>query len=158
MNKIYLALAILLFGLSDVHAQGVTRLCAQSVNALTGNVSCPDVIPGQIPVNSAITGNASGTTGAVVGTLAAAVGKYTYICDFDISAIGGTAAVGPIVVSGIVGTSKTYQMSASAAGSTLSKAFTPCLQSSAASTAITITTTADGTATAVNVNSSGFQQ
>ena len=157
MRKIYLALTVLLFGLSEVQAQGVTRLCAQSIGA-NGNVSCPDVIPGQIPVNSAITGNAAGVTGAVVGTLAASVGKYTYICDFDVSAIGGTAAVGPIVVAGIVGSSKTYQASSSAVGITLSKTFTPCLQSNAPNTAITITTTANGTATAVNVNSSGFQQ
>jgi hypothetical protein len=36
--------------------------------------------------------------------------------------------------------------------------FTPCIPASAVNTAITITTTADANATAVNVNSSGFQQ
>lgn len=104
-----------------------------------------------------ITGIASGTTGAVVGTLAAAPGKSTYICNLDVSAIGGTAAIGPIVIAGLTGGSFTYQASATAAGFTFSRTFTPCIPSSGINTAITITTTADGTATAVNVNASGFQ-
>jgi hypothetical protein len=127
--------------------------------ALTGPAHaqrfCPD------PYNSApctaITGNASGTTGAVVGTLAAAAGKTTYLCGFDVSAIGGTAAVGPIVVAGLIGGSMTFQMSSSAAGVTLSREFSPCIPASALNTAITVTTTANGTATAVNVNSHGNQ-
>src|SRR4051794_9337952 len=48
-----------------------------------------------------ITGNATGTTGAVVGTLAGAASKTTFICGFDVSAVGGTAAVGPITVAGV---------------------------------------------------------
>lgn len=105
-----------------------------------------------------ITGNGAGTTGAVVGTLAAAVGKTTYICGFDVSSIGGTAATGPVTVAGLVGSSMVYQMSSTAAGITLSRTFTPCIPASAANTAITVTTTANGTATAVDVNSWGYQQ
>jgi hypothetical protein len=104
-----------------------------------------------------VTGNATGTTGAVVGTLAGVAGKTTYICGFDVSAIGGTAAVGPITVAGLTGSSMVYQLSSSAAGVTFSRTFTPCVPASAANTAITITTTADGTATAVDVNSWGYQ-
>ena len=107
---------------------------------------------------TAITGNAAGTTGAVVGTLAGAASKTTYICGFDVSAIGGTAAVSPITIAGLVGGSMVYQLSSSAAGETLSRTFTPCIPASAANTPITITTTANGTATAVNVNSWGYRQ
>ena len=111
------------------------------------------------PITAQISGNASGTTGAVVGTLAASAARLTYICGFNVSAIGGTAAVGPIVIAGLIGGSQTYQGSSSAAGGIVASAtFTPCIQSSAINTAITITTTADGTATAVNVNSYGYQQ
>lgn len=110
------------------------------------------------PASTPIQGNAAGTTGAVVGTLAGVAAKTTYICDFDVSGIGGTAALGPVTVAGLLGGSKVYQLSASAAGVTFSKSFSPCLPASAVNTAITITTTADGTATAVNVNSSGYQQ
>jgi hypothetical protein len=104
-----------------------------------------------------ITGNAAGSTSAVVGTLAGTAGKTTYICGFDVSAIGGTAAIGPITVAGLVGSSMVYQLNSAASGVTLQKTFTPCIPASAVNTAITVTTTADGTATAVDVNSWGYQ-
>lgn len=109
---------------------------------------------------TAIQGNATGTTGAVVGTLAAAAAKTTYLCDFDVSALGTASSIGPIIIAGLLGGSKTYQMGTLATGTQqlLTKNFNPCLPSSAVNTAITITTTADATATAVDVNSSGYQQ
>ena len=102
-----------------------------------------------------ITGNATGTTGAVVGTLTAG-SKTAYMCTFDVSAIGGTAAVGPITVAGLTGSSMVFQLASSTSGVTLSRSYFPCIPASASSTNITVTTTADGTATAVSVNSSGF--
>ena len=110
--------------------------------------------------SAAITGNAAGTTGAVVGTLAAAAGKFTYICGFNVSSVGGTAPSSPITVAGIVGSSQVYQTPINAAGGQIlvSQNFTPCIASSAVNTAVTITTTAAAGATAVNVNSWGFQQ
>lgn len=104
-----------------------------------------------------ITGNATGTTGAVVGTLPAQAGKITYICGFNVSAIGGTAAVGPITIANLVGGSAIYQMASLASGNTVAQQFSPCIPANAYATTITITTTADGTATAVSVNSWGFQ-
>lgn len=112
------------------------------------------------PMATPITGNATGTTGAVVGTLAAVSGKTTYICGFNVYAIGGTATVGPITVAGLVGTSQVYQTdvnSATVGKRVASEQFSPCIPASAANTAITVTTTANGTATAVDVNSWGFQ-
>lgn len=105
-----------------------------------------------------ISGNATGSTGAVVGTLAGTSGKTTYICGFNVSAIGGTAAIGPVTVAGLIGASQVYQLTSTAAGLQLAQSFFPCHPASAQNTAITITTTADGTATAVDVNSWGFQQ
>src|SRR5215469_5225342 len=112
-----------------------------------------------VPTGAIITGNAAGSTAAVVGTLAARAGVTTYICGFNVSAIGGTATVGPITVAGLVGNSQVYQVPVnSAAGAiVVSQTFNPCIPASAANTAITVTTTADGTATAVNVNSWGYQ-
>lgn len=104
-----------------------------------------------------ISGNATGTTGAVVGTLAGTSGKTTYINGFSVSAIGGTAAVGPITVAGLVTSSQVYYMNSAAAGNTLTVNFQAPIPASAANTAITVTTTADGTASAVSVNSWGFQ-
>ena len=73
------------------------------------------------------------------------------------SAIGGTAAVGPITVAGLVTSSQVYYMNSAAAGNTLTVNFQAPIPASAANTAITVTTTADGTASAVSVNSWGFQ-
>jgi hypothetical protein len=103
-----------------------------------------------------IQGNATGTTGAVVGSLAGVAGKTTYICGFAVSAVG-SGAVGPITIANTITASQVYQFTATATGGALTQGFTPCIPASAANTAITTTTTADGTATAVDVNSWGYQ-
>jgi hypothetical protein len=106
---------------------------------------------------TAITGNATGTTGAVVGTLAGTSGKTTYICGFNVSALG-TLAVGPITIAGLITSSMVYQLTATSGGSSVGNTFSPCIPASASNTSITITTTADASASAVDVNSWGFQQ
>src|SRR5215472_14503241 len=114
-----------------------------------------------VPTGAIITGNAAGTTGAVVGTLAARSGVTSYICGFNVSAIGGTATVGPITVAGLIGSSQVYQapVNGTAPAPTIAAfTFYPCIPASAPNTAITVTTTANGTATAVDFNSWGFQQ
>jgi len=128
---------------SPTASNGQAILSLDATNSLTSTlVSVP-------------TGAVTGTlAAAVTGTLAAAAAKTTYVCGFDVSAIGGTAAVGPVTVAGLVGSSMVYQLSSLAAGNTLSRTFTPCVPASAVNTAIT----ADGTATAVDVDSWGFQQ
>jgi hypothetical protein len=151
---------------------GVNGAIGMCLNTSNKAVPCSaaNVVPSPVsvtpfPTNPAtqvaatpISGNATGSTGAVVGTLAGAAAKTTYICGFNVQAIGGTAAVGPITVAGLNGSSQVYQGSSTAAGGTVaSGSFNPCIPASAVNTAITITTTADGTATAVDVNSWGYQ-
>jgi hypothetical protein len=134
----------------------VLLLAAALGSAAHGQVQQVPSIAGAV---AAVTGNATGTTGTVTGTLAAAANKVTYICGFEVDAIGGTAAVGPVIVAGVIGSSMVFQGSATAAGGPVAKQnFRPCVPASAPDSAITITTTADGTATAVDVNSWGFQQ
>lgn len=107
---------------------------------------------------TAVVNAATGTTGTVSAALGGTSGT-TYICGFDVSAIGGTAAVGPITVTNLIGSKTfTYQLASSAGGSLLPKIFTPCIPASATSTAITVATTADGTASSVDVNVWGYQQ
>lgn len=148
-----------------VAQQNTVRLCLGSVTAcapVSATVPLPVVgatTGGGFPAAATpVTGNAAGTTGAVVGTLAGAASKTTYICGFNISAVGGTAAVGPITIAGLVGSSQVYQLNSAAIPVNMGQQFSPCIPASAANTAITITTTANGTATAVNVNSWGYQQ
>ena len=109
-----------------------------------------------VPTGNIITGNATGSTSAVVGTLAGFVGKTTYICGLSVSSTG-SAAISPITVAGVIGSNMIFQNVTAGTG-ILQQAFYPCVPASAPNTAITVTTTADGTATAVNVNSWGFVQ
>ena len=102
--------------------------------------------------SSAYTAVATGTTGAVSASLSAPASKLLYICGFDVSAIGGTADLGPITVTGLTGGTFTYHLASSAGGVTLNRTFIPCIPASAANVAIVVATTADGTASAVDVN------
>ena len=104
-----------------------------------------------------IQGNGTGTTGAVVGTLTSAANHTVYICGFSVGAIG-TSAVGPITIAGLIGASQVWQLTATAAGSSVGTTYSPCIPASALNTNITITTTADGSASAVDVNSWGYLQ
>jgi hypothetical protein len=127
--------------------------------AVNANGSINVSVSSQFPSGSTpITGNATGTTGAVVGSLAGTSGKTTYICGLNVSATGGTAAIGPITVANTVTASLVFELNSTVAGSNISENFSPCIPANAAATAITTTTTADATASAVAINSWGFQQ
>lgn len=100
-----------------------------------------------------------GTTGAVTATMAAVPGKTNWVCSVQVSALGGVATVGPITVTGLKGgNTLTYQVASTAAGNFLIIPFQPCFPASAVNTAIAAITTADGTATAVDVNILGYIQ
>lgn len=161
-------------GLYIVLAGGFLAAVVSSIAIPQGAVTLVQLVLGgtlvsssnPLPVTSAsyptastpVTGNSTGTTGAVTGSLAGVSNKTTYICGFNVSAIGGTAAVGPITIAGTITASLVYELASTASGNSVTQTFTPCIPASAANTAITITTTADGTASAVAVNSWGYQQ
>lgn len=128
------------------------------INLQAGTAAIGKVGPGFTSAQTPISGNSTGTTGAVVGTLAAASSKFTYICGFSVSATGGVATLGPITIAGTVTASQVYQLFSTATGANLSVNFNICIPSSAVNTPITITTTADATASAVDVNSWGYQE
>ncbi len=167
MKKILIVLFLLFPTIAFAQSQRNPCFYTPNVSGSTTGSGCiPVAVTNPLPVapdaypsgSTAITGNAAGTTGAVVGTLAAAAAKTTFICGFSIDAIGGTAAVGPITVAGLITSSMVFQLTSSATGVFRSMPFSPCIPSSAVNTAITITTTADGSASAVNVNAWGYQK
>lgn len=131
--------------------------------ATTAN-SLSTVANSQYPANSVTTtptpasAKATGTTGAVTATIAGVISATNYLCGFDVSYIGGTAAVGPVTVTGLLGGTWTYQLDVASAtvGKTFSKEFSMCVPASATNTAIAVVTTADGTATAVDVQLHGY--
>lgn len=105
-----------------------------------------------------VVGAGTGTTGAVTGSLANTSGKTNYICGFSVSAIGGTATIGPITINNLIGNiTFTFQAASTTTGYTLTQAFSPCIPAKATNTAIDVATTANGTASAVDVNVWGFQ-
>lgn len=171
VNQVLNASALSVAGATPPVASAVMNLSALAVATLSPatikslgqapTINDPALVVTSPPYGAGVTpisGNASGTTAAVVGTLTAASTATAYICGFNVQA-AGTGLVGPIVVAGLIGSSQTYQGSAVAAGGTVAtQIYNPCIPASAVNTNITITTTADATATAVNVNSWGFRQ
>jgi hypothetical protein len=115
-----------------------------------------------VPFNGAICGatvisnSASGTVGAVVATLTSAAGKTAFLCNWNVYAVG-SATISPITITGLLGGTLTFNgVSASAAGTLFPQTYAPCLPASGTNTNIVITTTADATASAVNLMASGY--
>lgn len=117
--------------------------------------------PDSASTRAGIENSATGTTGAVVATLPAVIGKQTFLCGFSIQSNNPTAGivVNP-TVTGLTGGTMTFVYSALAAVATvqspapLNITFTPCIQSSAQNTAVVVTLPALGagtTSAAVNV-------
>lgn len=152
---------------AGINADGVVIMCPTGAG---GYVPCgtpgarplPTVVlntPNDVPQQpQVITAIATGSTGAVTATLATVPNKTIYICGFDVSGVGGTAALGPVTVTGLLGGTFTYQLFSSATGVTLSRTFTPCIPAANSTQAIAVVTTADGTATAVDVQAFGVAQ
>ena len=111
-----------------------------------------------LPAGASYQANAAtGTTGAVVATLPAVAGQFTYLCNLKVSA-AGSATISPITIAGVQGGSWIVQGISAGGAPYEPTGWSPCLRSNAVNTAITITTTADATATAVDVQASGFSQ
>jgi hypothetical protein len=99
-----------------------------------------------------ITASATGTTGAVTATLAAAAGKTDYLCSVQIGEAGtGTATA--TATNTVTGTLN-YVV---AAPGNFTVTYTPCVPASAVNTTIPIATVANASATAVAVTATGYQ-
>ena len=136
---------------------GQVRAQDISIGANVGNGGFPS---GAVPIAS----GATGTTGTVTATIPALTNHYSYICGFSVSFLenvtGGTTS-GPITVTGLSqGQTFTFQLAAVAASgsSIFTVNFPTCLPGNASNSAITVNSTANAQATAVDVNAWGFQQ
>jgi hypothetical protein len=102
---------------------------------------------------------ATGTTAAVMATLALQNSLLTlYICHADVSASATAAStIGPVTITGTAGGTLTFQLPPIAANSAIIQSwnFTPCWPASAAATNISVTTTANSSASAVDVDALG---
>jgi hypothetical protein len=163
MKRILLALAALLLAALPASSQVAWPTPVGTMAAVGSVQMCLNPSGLAIPQATAgacgtqVNAIATGTTGAVTATIPAVAGVTNYICGFDVSAAGGTATVSPITVTGLLGGTFTYQGILSG-GLPFQHPFYPCQPASAANTAISVVTTADATATAVDVNVWGFKQ
>ena len=150
MWKSIIAVAVALFCATPAVAQTPMWVCVQTA------AGC--VPAGTYSVSGTVVAAGTGTTGAVTASLPGAASKTTFICGFDVSA-AGTGSIGPITITPLTGAAVTFTYALSAATpQILTMPFLPCIPASAQNTAITVTTTADGSATAVDVNVWGYQQ
>lgn len=163
-RMIYLALALVVASLSPGHAQGITRICVESIGA-NGSNNCTDVIPGQLPAGIGVSASATGTTGAIAATLPAVAGKTTYICGFYYTGTNTSAPASfTLTITGTIGGTLNFGFSTLTAAATtqnpipIDEAFAPCIAASAPNTAIVVNGPALGTgATLATVTSWGYQ-
>lgn len=137
-----------------IFGAGLGRAGAQDFSTGAGGLGNAGYPYGATPV----IGVGTGTTGAVTATLAAAPNRVTYVCGIHIDA-SGSGSVGPVTLGPLFGgASFTFQVTAGTPASMPFQTFAPCIPGNGINTAISAVTTADGTATAVDVNLWGFQQ
>ena len=146
MKKLLLAAALVLAPLG-ARAQTPVWLCNP------GPSGC--VPQGTYSMSGTVVGAGTGTTGAVTATLAGVTGKTTYICGVQVSSTGSGASAVTVTPLGTGVATFTYQLTAPGNFSML---YNPCVPANAQNTAITVTSGANGTATAVDVNAWGYQQ
>jgi hypothetical protein len=131
---------------------------SQDINCqLAGGVIGNCVAVTDLPPKSVLIGVGTGSTGAVTATLTSSAAHLAYLCSFDVSAIGTASTIGPVTVTGL-GSTMTFQLAATASGNVFTRNFSPCLPASGTNVNIVITTTADASASAVDLNAVGFLQ
>lgn len=106
-----------------------------------------------------VTNSATGTTAAVVATLAASTTRLTWICGFVMTSGGTTAAlVGNATVTGTIGGTLNFAYVDVATGQgVLGVAFPQCIPGTAVNTAIVVTMPAGGAGTVAAVSAWGYQ-
>lgn len=139
--------------LASLAALALLALTSLPSSAQVGNNS--DYPAGSIPVVAA----ASGTTGAVVATLAAQQGRLTYICSFWSGGVGAAVLNVNTTLGGVFAATPVYigwNGTTAAVGFPSAKVFSPCVPASAVNTAITVTRAADAAGVDVRVEATGY--
>jgi hypothetical protein len=128
-------------------------------------IACPNPFTAAGPCTP-VTASATGTTGAITATLAAAAGKTTYICGFYFTGTNATAAntATSVTITGTITGTMTFGFPTLAAGAAIPNSwpvdeqFTPCISASAVNTAIVVNGPALGAgATLTTLTAWGYQ-
>ena len=109
------------------------------------------------------TNSLTGTTGALSVALAAQPSKYNWVCSIDITSYGTTTPIGATVtLTGLASQASgalNFTFRATSAGQELTRTWSPCLESSAQNTAITLTCPALGAGTSsYSCNITGYYE
>lgn len=143
------------------NARGANVNASNQLSVSVDNTPTVNTASGYPNAATAETASATGTTLATAATLAASVGKTTYICGFSIRANATAAATGNSTVAGtITGTLNFTQWTAPlASGIGITEMiFTPCVPASTTNTTIVVTSAAPGSGGTVSVSAWGYQQ
>jgi hypothetical protein len=123
----------------------------------SGNAGYP---PGAVPA----VGAGTGTVGAVSASISGVAGQFSFLCGFSASILEngtGNTTSGPVIVTGLsVGNTFTYQLATQGPNIAFlfTQTFTPCLAGGSVASAISVNTTANAQAAAVDVNAWGYRQ
>jgi len=113
---------------------------------------------GQCP-GQAVHAHASGSTGIVSASLPSpGAGLRNYLCGWDVSGVGTSAAIGPITITNTQTNNIIVQLAtvlAAGVTASASREYGTCIPSVSLNQAITVSTTADANATAVDVDVHG---
>jgi len=144
---------------ATVSPLGALNTTQGTVAAGSGSAGFP---PGSTPVTAVF--NAADTTTATA-TLAAVAAKFTYICGFNITGLGATAATSVTpTITGLPNAftftgAYTFAAGAAVANAPVSFSFgNYCLPSSAVNTAVVVTVPGAAGNTATSINAWGYQQ
>lgn len=130
------------------------------------SAAVPITFASQYPTNAttttptAVTATTTGTTAATAASLGATASVTNYVCGFTITADATALATGTATLSGTISGSLNYLqtiVAVTSGASILTQNFNPCIPSSAANTAITITSAAAGTGGNTIVNIWGYR-
>lgn len=149
------AAVMLLAPVMAISPQQCAVLCA---GAASGTLTLSSQYPaGATP----ITVSATGTTGAVIGTLPGVPGKTTYLCGYTIDADATAATVVNASVSGLVTGSMVRRQNVGAVATgtfTTGQTFPLCLPASAQNTNVSVASGSAGTGGVTFVVVWGYQQ
>jgi hypothetical protein len=128
--------------------------------------SLPVAFSSQYPVNATTTApipetiSATGTTTAFTATLAAASGKTTYICGFEVDAYATSATTVALTLTGTITGTMNFQEPVGVIGSSNGIAhrdFNPCIPASTTNTTIVVNAGAAGSGGVASISAWGYQ-
>jgi hypothetical protein len=129
-------------------------------SALAAGAQAQQCLPNPgAPTITPLTPSATGAAGVVSATLTGQTGRFTYLCGFTVTSVGGASAANlTLTISGVPTSMSFAYIDPSSGQGFLGVAFQPCIPSTATNTSIVVTKPGSGTAVVSAVNAWGCLQ